>query len=492
MRRALRKSALVLVATLLGVSVIGTSTSADAKSSDDIRFTKGPGNGAPPLTLHGIPVTPFAADPRPTQVKVSDIGPLTLSKPAVHLHVDESWESWSNAYYGDVYLTSGVTITLPSRTSAFSFYAQPDRYRKVTIKAKTDDGTTAKVSVDGTDEDGDAKYFGFYSTKPLTSFIKTIKISSSEPFAFGELGIGYGFSPYAALGDSYSSGEGTGQYATGTDTTTNRCHRSANAYPERIAAADKARRPLTFAACSGATTYDMSHPNHLYASEPAQQDALSPLNRKVSLTIGGNDLGFADVLGACVASPGHDGRGCSTDPRLGALASARLAALTGQGPATASGGTPITPVATVLADLHARAPKARIFVGAYPELFGDDPADFTADPSAPSGAACVVNATVGASLDRADTQWINGRIRDLNGVLKAAVKAAEKSDRSLEATFVPAKTFNGHGLCDDHQAWINPLILLPGAPPAVSPESFHPTEKGQRDGYAKAFHSAGL
>jgi hypothetical protein len=491
-RLALRKSTLVLVATLLGLSVIGTSTSAEAKSSDDIRFTKGPGNGSPPPTLHGIPVTTFAADTRATGVEVSDIGPLALSKPAVHLHVDETWESWSNAYHGDVYLTSGVTITLPPRTSAFSFYAQPDRYRKVTIKAKTDDGTNAKVSVDGTDEDGDAKYFGFYSTKPLTSFIKTVKISSSEPFAFGELGIGYGFSPYAALGDSYSSGEGVGQYATGTDTVTDRCHRSAAAYPERIAAADRDRRPLTFVACSGATTYDLSNPNHLFAGEPAQEDALSPLNRKVSLTVGGNDLGFADVLGACLAAPGHDGRGCSEDPRLGTLVSARLAALAGQSPGTASGGTPIIPVATVLSDLHARAPKARIFVGAYPELFGDDAADFTADPSAPSGASCVVDAALGASLDRADTQWINERTRALNGVLKAAVKAAEKSDRSLEATFVQARTFDGHGLCDDHKAWINPLILLPGVPPTVSPESFHPTEKGQLDGYAKAFRSAGL
>lgn len=492
MRLALKKSALVLVAALLGLTVLGSSTSAEAKGSNDIHFTKGPGAGAPPAVLHGIPVTPFAADPRPTGVEVSDVGPLTLSKPALHLHVDESWESWSNAYYGDVYLTSGLTITLPPRTSAFSFYAQPDRHRKVTIKAKTDDGTTAKVSVDGTDEEGDARYFGFYSTKPLTSFIKTVKISSSEPFAFGELGIGYGFSPYAALGDSYSSGEGVAPYAPGTDTATDRCHRSTDAYPERIAAARKSRRPLTFVACSGATTYDLAHPNHLYASEPAQQDALSPLNRTVSLTLGGNDLGFSEVLGACVAAPGHDGRGCSKSPLLDGLVDARLAALAGLTPGTASGGTPITPVATVLADLHARAPEARIFVGAYPELFGDDPSDFTPDPAAPSGASCVVNSTFGASLDRADTQWINERTRDLNGVLKAAVKAAQKSDRSLEATFVPAKTFNGHGLCDDHQAWINPLVILPGLPPTVSPESFHPTKKGQKDGYAKAFRSAGL
>ncbi len=405
--------------------------------------------------------------------------------------MDESWETWTNAYYGDVYRTTeAVTITLPKRTAAFYFYAEPDSY-DVTIRATTDDGTTARLAVDWT-EDGDAKYFGFYSTKPLTSFIKTVKISAGKPFAFGELGIGYGFSPYAALGDSYSSGEGAGSYDPSTDRATDRCHRSSAAYPERIASADRGRRPLTFVACSGATTYDVSHPNHLFPTEPAQQDALSPLNRKVSLTIGGNDLGFADVLSACLAVPGRDGRGCSKDPRVTGLVGARLAALSGQGSAPAPGGLPITPVATVLADLHARAPRARIFVGAYPELFGDDPQSFGADASAPSGAACVVNGTIGASLDRDDARWINTQTRALNAVLKASVKAAEGSDRSLEATFVEASTFSGHGLCDDRSAWINPLLLTAGAPLTPSPESFHPTTKGQRDGYAKAFHRAGL
>ncbi|RYZ26686.1 MAG: hypothetical protein EOP01_08690, partial [Propionibacteriaceae bacterium] len=138
-------------------------------------------------------------------------------------------------------------------------------------------------------------------------------------------------SPYVALGDSFSSGEGAGGYDPATDTANDRCHRSGSAYPELVAAAESSRRPLTFAACSGALTYDLSHPNHLYASEPAQDEALGKGNRKVSLTIGGNDLGFADVLGACLAVPGRDGRGCSKDPRLTGLVEARLAALGGQG-----------------------------------------------------------------------------------------------------------------------------------------------------------------
>ena len=39
---------------------------------------------------------------------------------------------------------------------------------------------------------------------------------------------------YVALGDSYQSGEGAGDYLAGTDTDANKCHRSVHAYPQRL------------------------------------------------------------------------------------------------------------------------------------------------------------------------------------------------------------------------------------------------------------------
>ncbi len=66
MRPTLHKLALAVLALLVGLSVVGTSASAEAKESGDIRFTKGPGKGAPPPTVHGVPVTPFAPDSRST------------------------------------------------------------------------------------------------------------------------------------------------------------------------------------------------------------------------------------------------------------------------------------------------------------------------------------------------------------------------------------------------------------------------------------------
>ena len=300
-------------------------------------------------------------------------------------------------------------------------------------------------------------------------------------------------SRYVALGDSYSSGEGGGRPTPETDTPTDRCHRDVRAYPERLSRHDRDLRGLTFVACSGAVTSDLVRNNHLYPSEGPQLAALTSSTRTVTITIGGNDAGFAQVLEACIAVRGlTDGRGCSTNPALTGAVDASLAALAGR----STGSTPIIPITQVLAQIHARSPRAHVYLAAYPELFGGRARDFARDASAPSGRACVVNPLAGASFDRADTQWLNRNTRRLNGVLARSVRDAKAADSSLRATFVRVPAFEGHGLCDAKQSWINPLVLAPptspAAPPAVDPVSFHPTPKGQKKGYYRAFRRAGI
>ncbi|MEU6250307.1 SGNH/GDSL hydrolase family protein [Glycomyces sp. NPDC047010] len=90
---------------------------------------------------------------------------------------------------------------------------------------------------------------------------------------------------YVALGDSYVSGVGAGDYE---DTT---CYRSANAYPVLAAEATGAR--LSFDACSGARVEDVI------------ADQLGNLTRRtseVTIGVGGNDAGFSSVLGACAGT----------------------------------------------------------------------------------------------------------------------------------------------------------------------------------------------
>jgi lysophospholipase L1-like esterase len=89
------------------------------------------------------------------------------------------------------------------------------------------------------------------------------------------------FAPeYVALGDSYASGAGAGSYVDGS------CRRSSNAYP---ALRGKEFPSFKFVACSGATTKSLR----------SQLRALTPATTLVTITIGGNDLGFVDVLTTC-------------------------------------------------------------------------------------------------------------------------------------------------------------------------------------------------
>ncbi|MFP5282492.1 MAG: SGNH/GDSL hydrolase family protein [Actinomycetes bacterium] len=310
----------------------------------------------------------------------------------------------------------------------------------------------------------------------------------AEASATAEAAPGRSAARYVAMGDSYSSGLGTFVYDPQTTTADNQCRRSPLAYGPLLSYADPRLRPLRFVACSGATTSDFLTANSDQAGEPAQLAALRRTTRTVSLTVGGNDLGFAGVAGACVQSSQTTGFGCSRSPALNAVVAARLAALAGAGQAPAPDGSAIVAIARLLADIGERAPRAEIFLAGYPELFGDDRADYRADPTAPSQASCLVNPLVNARVDYADAQWFNQATQQLNGVLRAAVERAE--DAGVEATYVSAGTFDGHGLCDQGTAWIQPVLLGSGGQPL--PESLHPTAQGQVSGYARAFRRAGI
>ena len=100
---------------------------------------------------------------------------------------------------------------------------------------------------------------------------------------------------YVALGDSYSSGEGEGQFIPDSDTATDTCHRSTQAYSQYVTS-----KPDVFAACSG---QDISA---LYNTEMSGKELpqLSRLDRQstglVTLTFGGNNLNWTGMLWDCM------------------------------------------------------------------------------------------------------------------------------------------------------------------------------------------------
>lgn len=153
-------------------------------------------------------------------------------------------------------------------------------------------------------------------------------------------------SSYVALGDSYSSGTGTGSYLS--DGTS--CQRSVYAYPSLLASSKGFT--LNFRACSGATTADVSN---------LQLGALGTGTAYVSLTAGGNDAGFADVLTEC-AKP-------SWASNCNAAIDKAVAVIDNQLPAR---------LASLYASVRSRAPQATVVVAGYPRIFnGEDCNAFT-------------------------------------------------------------------------------------------------------------------
>lgn len=108
---------------------------------------------------------------------------------------------------------------------------------------------------------------------------------------------------YVALGDSFSSGEGVEPFDPDTETAgppENRCHRSTLAYAHLLD--QDANLPFAlreFRACSGATTHHVQYGGQ-WENEPEQLVGLGIDTDVLTITIGGNDIGFAEFATACV------------------------------------------------------------------------------------------------------------------------------------------------------------------------------------------------
>ncbi|MFJ5774279.1 SGNH/GDSL hydrolase family protein [Streptomyces sp. NPDC093094] len=99
-----------------------------------------------------------------------------------------------------------------------------------------------------------------------------------------------------ALGDSYSSGEGNPPF----DAASGECRRSPQAWPRLLGTDDPGVRPVGHFACSGAKASAFTES---FKGEPAQVTrrlkGVSPAPGLVTLTLGGNDVGFARILKHC-------------------------------------------------------------------------------------------------------------------------------------------------------------------------------------------------
>lgn len=216
---------------------------------------------------------------------------------------------------------------------------------------------------------------------------------------------------YAALGDSYASGTGTREYYD------SGCQRSNHSYAKELAAQNGMN--LNHAACSGARIPDV---------RANQLGALSASTNLVTISIGGNDAGFANVITQC-AKPWPFTCGGDINNARNFINNT----LPGQ-------------LNTLYGEIETRAPNAQVVVIGYPRLFNGEECNF------------------GARISPGEQSDLNG-VADLLAGKIAAAATAHGFD------FVDARgPFNTHRVCDDVE-WVNGLSNPIG-------ESYHPNRAG--------------
>ncbi|WP_255946519.1 SGNH/GDSL hydrolase family protein [Streptomyces odontomachi] len=229
---------------------------------------------------------------------------------------------------------------------------------------------------------------------------------------------------YVALGDSYSSGNGAGNY----DSASGDCHRSLSAYPYLW---KNAHSPSSFNddACSGAVTTDVIN---------NQLGHLSSATTLVSLTIGGNDAGFADTMTTCVTGSDSD---CVN--RVDQAESYAQNTLPGRLDAAYDA-------------IHSAAPNAKVVVLGYPRMYK-------------LGVTCI-------GLSDTKHQKIDEAADALDTVIAARAAAHGFAFGDVRTTF------SGHELCSGDD-WLHALVVSP------SWETYHPTATGHASGYYPVLNS---
>ncbi|MET9800171.1 SGNH/GDSL hydrolase family protein [Streptomyces sp. NPDC006368] len=240
---------------------------------------------------------------------------------------------------------------------------------------------------------------------------------------------------YVALGDSYASGAGVPEQVDSA------CTRSSRNYPALVnaALAPGAHKDVT---CGGATTVHMTTAQN--SSAPPQFDALNADTDLVTLTIGGNDIGFAGIIVRCVSLGLFNPAGSPCKSSYTSWSGTdRLAA-------TISATAP--KVAATLDGIRRRAPHAQILVTGYPAILPDDG---TNCPSV-------------VSIAKGDAPWLRDTHKRLNSMI--AAQAAAHGARYVDTY---SKSV-GHDICKPvGTRWMEPLSTNAAAP-------FHPNAAGER------------
>ncbi|MEU7059796.1 NocE [Streptomyces sp. NPDC046197] len=367
----------------------------------------------------------------------------------------------------------------------------------------------------------------------------TVTLSTDTDDGFGDEDIAWdsvGFQPLSAkpkdfvvaMGDSYSSGEGasegnrdyypeTNYYDKQNPKTRDACHRSTQAWSRQATIPGRSKSIGALAddygsamdyhliACSGARTYNVVHEGEVQSNggEKPQMDKgyLDQNTTLVTISIGGNDARFANVIQKCLTA--INGGNCKDKTfELGdedASVGGRDHQFNGQTLEQAETGIIdqiVRPdIVKVLTEIHERAPHAKIALMGYPPLIENR-------------GECLSITVPGIGqigLSASSSDWLNS----VAGVLANAMqKAADDAKaKGIEVSFSdPKQNFAGKAVCGDPESvhgivktlvdsdepkWDYPIVDKFG----LSAQSFHPKIGGARlyaDSLERTFTGMGL
>ena len=241
---------------------------------------------------------------------------------------------------------------------------------------------------------------------------------------------------YVALGDSYSSGEGNSDFNPWTSIAgVNECHRSKDyAYPSLLANDPSLGLKLVdFVACSGATTETVLNGGSGAGAwgEPAQVDALSESTDIVTITIGGNDVGFAGFATTCFTGK------CGPGSVAYELVSGTIE----------SNGYFAHLRSTMLYILQ-KAPNAKVYVVGYPYVTPSDPSDPYCAPFQEENDGGVTDSVAARNV-----------VDMLNSATEDAVLDISSPNLEFVNVTEAANPFEGHDLCAEIPAFVYPQFV---------------------------------
>lgn len=242
---------------------------------------------------------------------------------------------------------------------------------------------------------------------------------------------------YVALGSSFAAGPGVGERARDAPRL---CLQSESNYPHLLAA--RLHLHVIDNTCSGATARQVLEGGQYFHG--AQIDALSNKTRLVTLTAGGNDIGYLRNLIAWSCGGARD-----KIPFL-----YRFAVCTPQAEAAVNQAIGALPelLRTLLETIKARAPHARIIVVNYAAAI-------------PESGSCP------GRLPMTEPQLSRARFMKKQLEVITAKAAAAGGVELLDAAAVT----RGHDVCSK-DPWFSGLIM-PSAPWVFGPIAYHPTDQ---------------